>query len=252
LPGVKSASIYPLLFNIFLFAGLLILCFYYISNLDIPNFVWDFWGGFGAGLAEMVNFLLESFKWIILIPAAFAVAYFSFSIVGVALASPLNDILSKRIEQGLCEQESESISLKENVQSTVLSVMDSVKLVLKQTFYTLLTLPFMLIPIAGFIPFFLVSSWFTGLSYLDVGLARHHFRAAHKKILFKKFKWRVFGMGMSMALLFMIPFLQLLLMPLGVASGTYLYCSIDWKTFFKEENLEAPLGHVPPKIINPI
>jgi CysZ protein len=233
-----------MLLNIFVFAGLLFLFFYYIFSLDIPNFVWDFWGGFGAGLAGFVNWALEGFKVIILSCLAFGLSYYSFSMIGMVLASPLNDILAQRIEEGLCQTEASSVSLSENVKSTALSGLQALRLAGRQTFFTVLALPFILIPIAGFIPFLLVSSWYGGLGYFDVSLARNHFRKEHKMAIVKKLKWKIMGLGLAMTLLFMIPFLNLLLLPVAVVAGSYLYCQVDWQEHFKEENLQPPPGHI--------
>lgn len=249
-PGIKSVAVIPFIINVILFFGLIAIVFYMLTQWEIPDFEnWTFWGG--SYLSAGINSLIDFSKYLLLIPLALVVAYYSFSSVGMIVASPFNDILSERIERALCEEKSNvSLPLHLNAKSTMLSLIDTIKIALKQLVCTLLALPFLLIPIVGFIPFFLVTAWFSGRGYADVGMARNYLRERHKAPAIRANKWKIFGMGVAMELLLMIPFLNLFLLPFGVCAGTFLYCQINWETLLKENNLDKPKGFKAPKPIS--
>jgi uncharacterized protein involved in cysteine biosynthesis len=55
-------------------------------------------------------------------------------------------------------------------------------------------------------------------------------------------------MGIALQLLFLIPFAGLLILPVGVASGTIGYCERDWERILAEAGVEPPRGFAAPRI----
>jgi Uncharacterized protein involved in cysteine biosynthesis len=123
-----------------------------------------------------------------------------------------------------------------------------VKNLVKQLFFSILCLPFLLVPIIGFLPLFLVGSYFAGFGYVDTAMARNFLRARHKKVLSRNRFWKILGLGVTMQILFFIPLLGLLLLPVGVTAGTLVYCGEDWQTRLGEAGLDIPSGFVPPVV----
>ena len=55
------------------------------------------------------------------------------------------------------------------------------------------------------------------------------------------------GLGMALQLMFAIPFVGLLVMPIGVTAGTILYCHTDWERLARN-GWQPPDGFVPPRL----
>ncbi len=165
----------------------------------------------------------------------------------MALASPLNDILSEKVEMVyLGGAEKLALPFRFTTGAALLSFGDSLWNVCKQLFFTVLVLPFLLVPAVGFVPLFLVGGYFAGFGFLDSAMARNFLRPKHKKLLANSCFWQIVGFGAAMQALFAIPFLGLLLMPVGVAAGTLLYCDGDWEELLREAGMAKPAGFVPP------
>ena len=252
--GLKRVAILPLLVNTTLFSALIGFAIYLINLVDVPGDVtWDFWGKVGSWCAIAFNYISDFFegflKWLVMLPLTFIICYYVFAMVGIVIASPFNDILSERVERVICSpREAIILPFSAKIKLMILSIWDSLRIVMMQLVCTLLCLPFIFIPIVGSIPLITVTAWFTGLGYFDVSLARNNLRSRHKKKSFRLNKWRIFGLGFCMECLFMIPFLNLFFLPIAVTAGTYLYCSFDWEKYFEENGLESPVAYQAPII----
>ena len=66
--------------------------------------------------------------------------------------------------------------------------------------------------------------------------------------MFITHRWEIFGMGVAMELLFMIPFAGLLLLPLGVTAGTMIYCGADWHALLAGSTRPTPANYHPPRL----
>ncbi|MDR0361866.1 MAG: EI24 domain-containing protein [Planctomycetota bacterium] len=246
--GVKRYAALPLLLNILLYALALALLFWLLGRWEIGAVAWDFWGPAGRWLSAAVNWA----GWIVKAAAglaALAIAYFSFTAVGMILASPLNDLLSEKIEAVYTgTAKSPDLPFRLTARASLLSVWDSIATACKQLVYSVFSLPFLLVPVIGFAPLFLVGAYFSGFGFIDSAMARNYLRPKHKKLLAKGNIRKIVGFGAVMQILFFVPFVGLLLMPLGVAAGTLLYCDCDWNKLFHENGVNSPRGfQVPTK-----
>ena len=245
--GVKRYAILPLVANILLYAAAFVLFIHLVSAWQWGSLTWEFWWGFGAWLSSILNVLLEFLKWPLLILPAIVACYFTFTAVGLVIASPINDILSERMEQRITHpKETVTLPLRLTANATLRSLVDSLWIAVRQTFFSLLVLPLLLIPVVGAIPLFIVGAYYAGLGFVDVGMARNYFCGKHKKPLLKDRYWELMGFGAAMQLLFMIPFVGLLVLPVGVTAGTMLYCNYDWRRAFAAAGIEWPIGFIPP------
>ncbi len=245
---LKRVALLPLVVNLLLYIVFFGGAFYAIHMWDPANVEWTFWDPVGPWLGSVVDTFGTILKWIVLGLPLLVLGYYSFTVVGMVLASPINDLLSERVERHLCaEQGKPEMPWKMALKATLLSILDSLLIVLRQILWSLLTLPFLFIPVVGWMPLFLVTAYFTGLGFMDVGMARNFLRDKHKKAGLAHCRWSVFGLGVAMELLFLIPFMGLLLLPLGVVSGTILYTHLDWEGLLGKAGLRYPDGFTPPK-----
>lgn len=244
---VKRIAMLPLLVNLIVYALALGVFFYLLSRWNVSEVAWSFWWGTGEALSWLVNSMGTVLKWVIGIPVALLVSYFTFTTIGMLVASPFNDILSERLERAMCEEAARPPQTwRFFLRSTCWSAFDSLRIVLRQAFWSVLCLPLLLVPLVGFLPLFLVCAYYTGLGFLDVGMARNLLRDRHKRPAIRQMRWTFFGLGVAMELCFLIPFVGMILMPVGVASGTLLYCRIDWARLFRENGWTYPEGFLPP------
>ncbi len=245
--GVKRYAILPLILNVLLYALALAVFFHFLWNWNVGTVDWQFWGPVGGWLAAAVNWLGWLVKLVVAM-LALGASFFTFTGVGMVLASPLNDILSEKVELVVTGQESKlSLPLRFTTSAALLSVYDSLRNLVKQLLFTLLALPFLLIPLIGFVPLFLVGGYFAGFGFIDSAMARNFLRPRHKRLLADKRFWEVIGFGVAMQACFAIPFVGMLLMPVGVVSGTLVYCSEDWEKLLADGGMKTPEGFQPPK-----
>ncbi|MHC4994558.1 MAG: EI24 domain-containing protein [Planctomycetota bacterium] len=221
--GVKRYAVLPLLATALLYVAIVALGFYAVSEWNI-RVDWQFWGPVGAWTSTAINWAIGPMKWLVAVPTLFLLCYFTFTIVGMVIASPFNDLLCQRTEEIIRKERAESPPLGLTLRIICVSLADSVKLVGLQIALTLLTLPFIFIPLIGFIPFTLVTAYFTGRGFYDIPLACNSIAGRHKKPYTQRRFFSLLGFGLAMEFLFMIPFLGLLMLPIGVTAGTQMYC----------------------------
>lgn len=246
--GLKRYAVLPLIFNVILYCLAMGVFFYSVWHWDVYSVTWDFWGPVGRGLAAAVNWMGWLVKLVVVV-LGLAAAFFTFTGVGMALASPFNDILSEKTEMAyLGVDVKPGMPFRFTMRAGVLSFWDSLRNLVRQLFYTILALPFLLVPLIGFVPLFLVGAYFAGFGLLDSSMARNFLRPPHKKLLVSKRYWEIVGFGAAMQISFAIPGLGMLLMPVGVVAGTLMYCGEDWETLLADGGLPQPGGFVPPKV----
>jgi CysZ protein len=245
--GLKRYAILPLIFNILIYGLVIVLFMHFLWSWDIYHVSWDFLGPVGRWLSAAVNWL----GWLVklaMAAAALAAAFFTFTAVGMAVASPLNDILSEKSEMVcLGGVEKMAMPFRFTTRAALLSAGDSLRNLVKQLFFTVIVLPFLLIPVVGFVPLFLVGGYFAGFGFLDSAMARNFLRPKHKRLFSDKRFWEIVGFGAAMQALFAVPFLGMLLMPVGVVAGTLLYCGEDWEKLLADAHLPNPPGFIPPR-----
>lgn len=218
--GLKRYAVLPLIVNVLLYVIVIALFIWLLSTWTPRVGDWQFLGPVGAWLAAATNWTLVTLKWLIAIPLLLFFCYFTFTIVGLVLASPFNDLLSDRVERtarGFVDDPGTGF-----VRSVGVSMLESLLLLGRQLLWTVLALPFLLIPVVGALPLLTVTAWFAGVSFIDVTLARHQLRWPWKHALLRANRWEVLGLGAVMQMLFLVPFLGLLLLPIGVVAGTLL------------------------------
>lgn len=250
--GLKRYAILPLIMNVVFYGMAIAVFMYFLWHWDVYHVEWNFIGPLGRWLSAAVNWM----GWLVKLAigmGALAAAFFTFTGVGMALASPMNDILSEKVEMTYIGGYTKmTMPFRFTVKAALLSIGDSLRNLVKQLCCTVIALPFLLIPVVGFLPLFLVGAYFAGFGFLDSSMARNFLRPKHKKLLVDKDFWEIVGFGSAMQAMFAIPFLGMLLMPVGVVSGTLLYCREDWEKLLAEGGVPLPEGFVPPRVEMPM
>ncbi|MCC8180770.1 MAG: EI24 domain-containing protein, partial [Planctomycetes bacterium] len=165
--GLKRYAALPLVLNLVLYLVALSVFFYFIANWQVGGVEWNFWGPVGSWLAAAVNWMSWTVK-LVAVVAALAFSFFTFTAVGMVVASPLNDLLSEKVENAYAApDEKVDLPLRFTSKAAVLSVYDSVGTLIRQLVCTILALPFLLVPMVVFVPLELVCSYFDGYGFLD-------------------------------------------------------------------------------------
>jgi len=247
-PGLKRFAVLPIIANAILYGVVVILGIYFVAAWEPHVGPWNFGWGIGSLLAKSLNWAFGTLKWVIGIPLMLTIIYFTFTVVGMVAASPLNDLLSDRVERSVCgTTNNASLPLGKMAVLVSLSFFDSLVIVLKQAAISLLVLPLLLVPVIGFLPLLLVTGYYTGLGFVDVAIARNHLRGNHKQAMIQDRRWEILGLGLTMELLFFIPFVGLLILPIGVTAGTLLYSRYDWPRGLASRGLQPPDGFTAPQ-----
>lgn len=246
-PKLWPWAIAPLVLNALLYVGVIAMAIWLVGSWQV-EVAWEFWGSTGRWLSDIVNWLFSVMKWLVSIPLIFVVCYFSFTAVGMVVASPLNDMLSERSERSIVgEPEGESISWRLTAALMMYSIWDSLMIVLRQLGWSIVALPFLVVPVVGALPLLLVNAYFTGRGFIDIATARNHLRLHHTSAVLSKRRMQVLGLGGAMMLAFTVPFVGLLLLPVGVVAGALLYCRVDWPAEVEAAGLELPPAYRPPR-----
>ena len=183
-------------------------------------------------------------------PVALISTYYSFATVSQIIASPVADYLLRKTENIITHpKETQKIPLKLNFAATLYSLSESFKLLIFQIILSVFCLIFIFIPYIGLIPLFLVTAYFAGRGFVDTPMSRNMMRSKHKKPFVKQNKFTIFGLGIAIESLFLIPAVGIFVLPIGIVAGTMLYCDNDWQKIFKVNNLDIPKGcQLPDKI----
>jgi len=219
--SLRGVATLPMLVNLVLYVALMALAFWWIARWE-PSWLGEWFGN------EMAGWVVTAAKWAVAVPVLLVVAYFTFTTVGMVVAAPFNDVLSARVEAVLRTggPAGETESLRAWTRQVIATAIGSARLLVLQVLLSLLALPFLLIPAVGFVPLFLVTAYFGGLSMIDVAVARHDPTAGRLRRVLPGRRLQTLALGAGTELLFFIPFAALLVLPLGVIGGTMLY--VTW------------------------
>jgi CysZ protein len=87
-------------------------------------------------------------------------------------------------------------------------------------------LPTLLVPFAWPVLAFLWTAWWSSVEWLDLPMARHLHRFRAVRAALVAVRPFGFGMGCTLAALFLLPLANLLVVPVGTIAGTLLYCEL--------------------------
>ncbi|GHS91499.1 hypothetical protein FACS1894139_13130 [Planctomycetales bacterium] len=223
-PHAWRWALAPLVANIILYAALFAAALWLLSRYEWWHFDWQFWGGCGAWLAENLNAAGKFLRYLVGVPVLAVGGYFTFAAVGQIVAAPFIDGLSEKCEAHLTGRA--PVADVAFARSVWISVISATRMLARQIFWLVLTLPLLLVPVVGHAAWFLLNGYFTGLGLLDAPLSRHNWTYADKIAAVRARKTVLTGFGSLALILFAVPLTAFLLLPLGVAGATILYVEI--------------------------
>ncbi len=246
-PNVKRVALLPVLLSFVLMAIGTVIFLNIAQAFSFDPVEWTFWGG--GILSALINFSLTILKWVLVLIGILLLSWILFGTVGLFIGFPLMDFLSVRVEQAETEPCPQLPLLVEwKLRLLKGGFLDSMLLNGWWTFLGFFAfLGSWLLPVIGQVVLVAVLGWSFGVMFLDIPMARNLLRNRHKRLLFKKEFWTVWGLGVSMSLLFMVPYGgALLALPLGVTAATRIYTRGNWSEWIDQE--QRPEGFYPPQL----
>jgi len=227
-PGLKRFIVLPLLLNIILMGGV---SWWGISEI--------------SGLVDtVVEWLPSWLSWLswILLPVAvvtlLVVVIYFFSAILNLIASPFNGLLSEALETQMTGQSLPEESLAATIARTLARELRKLAYFIPR-YLLLLVISFIpVINVASPVLWFLFGAWVLTLQYLDYAMDNngHSFAELHQAL--RKQPLTTLGFGFVVAIGFMIPIVNMLVMPAAVCGAT-LYWVEQLKQEFPENTSSA-------------
>ena len=185
---------------------------------------------------ELLNWMLPEESWLdflrwllwpLLILTMALIIFYTFTVVANLIAAPFNGLLAEKVEQLLGGELKQSSSDWKQVMKDVLpSLLSEGR---KLGYFLLRAVPLLilfLIPGLNIVAPFLwlaFCAWFLALEYADYPMANHGklFKEQHDYL--KRERLAALGFGGGLTLMMMVPLLNFVAMPAGVAGATVLW-----------------------------
>jgi len=219
-PRLLPYIIIPFLINLTVFSGAVYL------GLDF----------FGATVVEQLPHgdawywaALYWLVWTLAVLVTAVLVFFTFTVVGNLIASPFNDLLSERTEQALSgETNNEVFSISQFLSDSWRTVLMEAKKMSIFVVVMVLILPLNLLPGVGNGVYTVLAVgltlFFLSFEYLGFVMVRKRkYFSEQKSYIFAR-KFLMLGFSCGVMTLLMIPFLQMLCIPLAVIGVTRLWC----------------------------
>jgi len=213
--------ILPVIITLFTMGSALACVIYGISNVDIfalaDNWIPTYFTG-------VVNFLGK----LVLILVAILLSYLVFTPIGLALATPINDVISARTEKFLLGEKYEplpGLTIWKGLLHTCQHL--SITLTIGIPLAILAIIPF--INVAFVWLDILFASLVLSLEFIDIPLSKRVFKYFQKWVYLKNHFFYFLGFGIVCFLIMTLPLINLALMPLSIIGGTWLYLKIEGK-----------------------
>jgi CysZ protein len=215
--GVKRYVAIPLLINVLLFAAAI----YYG------------WGQLELFIAWLEGYLPDWLDWLswLLIPlfvlTAALVVFFGFAVLGNLIAAPFNGLLAEAVERKLTGRSTEAGGgLARLAKDAVASIASELR---KLLYFALRAVPLLilsLIPVvnvAAPLLWFLLMAWMLTVEYADYPMGNHGITFPGQRKLLASRRYLSLGFGGLMTVVLMIPGLNFLVIPAGVAGATAMW-----------------------------
>ncbi len=223
----------PIVINIILFG--------IVASLSFV-FVLPWMKAFGIWLAAMrpdivvigaIVGALIYLVWILLGVVLIGLSGFFILLLGQAIASPFLDILSERVEYIVLGTPEEPLTAKLVMRALIFGITDLVWSIIYLLAFQIPILMLGLIPGVGTIPASILSFSVTALllsqEFVGLPLTRKWVGYRRRWTMIWQNKWLTLGFGSTAMLVLLVPFVNLLLLPLASVGGTLLYCDL-WKS----------------------
>ncbi|OQW94877.1 MAG: sulfate transporter CysZ [Beggiatoa sp. IS2] len=216
-PGVRLFVIIPLLINTLLFS--ILIYFGWIFFQDLVNYV-QHW------LPSWLTWL-HWLLWPLFIISAFIIVPFAFSWAANLLGSPFNGLLSEAVERHLTGKPTETDLANK---SWYLLIGEGIRgelgKLLHYFFWMIILFLISFIPVINIISpilWFVFGAWLLSSEYLEAPLSNHGYLPAIQRRMLAKKLLLTLEFGSVALLITMIPIVNFIAMPVGVAGATALW-----------------------------
>ncbi|WP_306521325.1 sulfate transporter CysZ [Rheinheimera sp.] len=212
--GLRRFVIIPLTINLVLFA----VAFFFLLQ-QVQGWV-DYLMGFVPEFLSFLSYVI----WPLLVLSTVLTLAFSFTMIANFIAAPFNALLSEKVEQHLTGQvlpdQGFAAFLKDVPR---MLAREWTKFVYCFPRALVFLLAFFFLPLIGQLMWFLFTAWMMAIQYCDYAYDNH-------KVPFDTMRQQLrsdlsgsYGFGMTVAVASMVPFLNLLVMPIAVCGATALW-----------------------------
>lgn len=212
--GLRRFVLVPLLINLIIFG----VCFYYLfTQLEVY-------------IASIMAWLPEALSWLEFAIWPFAIVTiligfsFIFSAAANWIAAPFNGLLSEKVEAMLTGKTDDSGSFSDIVKDIPRTLSREW---CKFRYYLPRAIGFFIImwfvPIIGQLIWFLFVSWMMAVQYLDYPFDNHKINFDVMRDELNQRKGQSYSFGITTALFAMIPFINMIVMPVAICGATALW-----------------------------
>lgn len=212
--GLKRFVLVPLLINFLLFSAAIV---YMLNEL-------------GLHVDSIIAWLPSWLTWLefFIYPIALTLMLFVFSLVFTSaanwLAAPFNGVLAERVEQLLSGQQPP----KENITAIVKAIPHTLVREWKKLWYFVprfigFFLIGFILPGIGQIIWFLFIAWVLAIQYCDYAFDNNKRNFDTMRYVLRHNKSACFGFGTCVSIFTMVPFVNLLVMPVAICGATAMW-----------------------------
>ncbi|WP_301099858.1 sulfate transporter CysZ [Otariodibacter sp.] len=213
-----------------------------INALVMSGLIWLFFTNVGQLLDTALPSWLEWLSFI-LIPLMFlmilVIFYFTFTTLANFIAAPFNALLSERVEQQLTNENLTDMSIAEMLKD----VPRMLKREWQKMWYSIPRI--IALFLLGFVPFlgqsiipiltFLFGAWLLAIQYCDYPFDNHKISFQRMRNALLEKRMMNFTFGTLVSLFTMIPFLNLVAMPVAVCGASAMWVG-EYRRFFVGES----------------
>jgi len=215
--GVKRYVAIPLLINILLFGGAI---YFGAAQLGL---LMDWLEQKLPGWLDWLSWLLIPLFVIVVV----LVVFFGFAILGNLVAAPFNGLLAEVLERKLTGREIDAAGgWKRMVKDLFASIASELR---KLAYFAVRAIPLlilMLIPginLVASVLWLLFAAWMLTVEYADYPMANHGLTFPRQREILRKRRFLSLGYGGMLTVALMVPGLNFLLIPAGVAGATAMW-----------------------------
>lgn len=220
-PGIRRFVFIPLTVNLILFAS----AFYYMF-LQLESYMLTIEDWLGDSFAW-----LSSFIWPLAVLFVLIIFSFIFSSVANWIAAPFNGLLSEKVEALLTNQplnDGSALDVVKDIPRTLGREVSKLAYYLPRAvgFFLL----YWILPVIGQVLWFLFLAWMMAVQYKDYPFDNHKIGFAQMRQALKQRQGLSYSFGITTAIFSMIPFINLVVMPVAICGATAL-----WVDHYRED-----------------
>ncbi len=214
---VKRFVIFPLLANLLLIGGS---SYWLIGQLAVWKNQFDAW------LPEWLQWLSVLF-WPVVVIFMFLAVFYTFAILANWVAAPFNGLLSETVEKQVSKTSPPTLNIWKELPRVFGREFTKLRYFIPKALAMLiLTIMTFWLPILS--PFvtlgwFLFSAWMMAIQYVDYPFDNHATRFQDTLAFCRERRMMMLGFGSVVMLLTMVPFVNILIMPVAVIGATKLF-----------------------------